>query len=94
MEPREVVNDIQDTGAVLQPRLVLVQDGIVVQQFPPGCDHEVHQAVERLAQDGRQVTVYAVDARLPAPPPAGKAIDAVEAGWVRVERAGDGRAVG
>jgi hypothetical protein len=89
MEPREVVNDIQDTGAVLQPRLVLVQDGVVVQELPPGRDDEVHHAVERAGRSGGKVTVYAVDSRLPAPPSAGKPIDAVAAGWVEVEREKD-----
>lgn len=90
MEPRDVIHDIQASGVVLQPRLVLVQDHTVVQWFPAGSsDHALKTAETIAIATASPVQVYEVDARLPAPPAVGSGVDPQAQGWVEVEHAGD-----
>lgn len=87
MEPRDVINDIADSGAVLQPRLVLVQHNAVVQVFPAGEGDQAHRTAETIAvATGHPVSVYEVDARLPAPPAIGSEVDPLAQGWVEIEQ--------
>lgn len=86
MEPRDVIKDIQDSGAVLQPRLVLVQHNAVVQIFSPEEGEHAHRTAETIAiATGHPVRVYEVDARLPAPPAIGSEVDPQAQGWVEIE---------
>lgn len=87
MEPRDVINDIQESGAVLQPRLVLVQHATVVQVFPAGGGEHAHRTAETIAvATGHPVSVYEVDARLPNPPAIGSPVDPQAEGWVEIEQ--------
>lgn len=86
MEPRDVINDIEDSGAVLQPRLVLVQHNAVVQIFSAEEGEQAHRTAETIAiATGHPVSVYEVDARLPAPPAIGSEVDPEGQGWVEID---------
>lgn len=87
MEPRDVIDDIKDSGAVLQPQLVLVQHNTVVQIFPAGQGDQAQRTAETIAiATGHPVSIYEVDARLPAPPAIGSEVDPQGQGWVEIEQ--------
>jgi hypothetical protein len=84
MEPLDVIRDIQQTGVAEQPWSVLVQRGTVKDVLRPEEAEETGAAVRRLAQEsGESVAVYAVDSRLPHPPPVGTPVDPPALGWLR-----------
>jgi hypothetical protein len=75
----------EQSGAALAPRLVLVQDGEVVESQPAGS--AAVAVVKRIADETRRVViVYEVDHRLPPPPPPGTPVDPAAMGWTEVFR--------
>jgi hypothetical protein len=84
MEPLDVIRDLQQTGVAEQPWSVLVQHGTVKEVLRPEEAEETRSAVRRLAQEsGQPVTVYAVDSRLPHPPPVGAPVVPPALGWIQ-----------
>lgn len=83
MEPLDVIREIQRTGTVEQPWSVLVQERTVKEVLRPEEADTTAAAAQRLTlETDKPVIIYAVDSRLPHPPPVGSPVDPLAMGWV------------
>jgi hypothetical protein len=86
MDAGDVIRDIEETGAVVFPSLVLLQLGTVKDVYGPK-EWAAAAITARWLVDrhGSPVTIYQVDGRLPPPPPPGTRITTPHAlGWMEI----------
>jgi hypothetical protein len=85
MHPYDVILSILRSGIIQRPRVLLLQRGVVMNVFASDDVDAVQAAVERLLYvNGSDVTIYAVDERLPAPVRGEQVHNILLRGWVEI----------